>query len=249
VILVGLPGCGKSLLAKICSGRFGMPLIRFDLARVFAGLVGQSEQNMRTALNFIDSVGNCVVWMDELEKALSGAGGGGDTSTSGVGSRVFGTFLTWMQEKTSPSFVVATVNNIEGLPPELLRKGRFDEIFYVGLPDEQEREEIFKIHIEKRGRKVKDFDLKELVADSDKFSGAEIEEAIISGMFKAFSLNKEVSHDHVHAAVLQTTPLAESRAADIERMAHWAKMNALCASESLEKQIKGEDRARKLSKR
>jgi ATP-dependent 26S proteasome regulatory subunit len=245
-LFVGIPGCGKSLAAKAAANAFGVPLIRFDISKVFAGLVGMSEANMRNALQTIDAIGNCVVWMDELEKGLAGMGGGG-SNDSGVSTRVFGSFLTWLQEKKSSSFVVATINRIDGLPPELIRKGRWDEIFYVGLPSAKEREEIFKIHILKDRRPVemrntpwmydiKDFRLNgdgELLEKSNGFSGAEIEAAVISGLFSAFSKSdgeKPMTSDHILSAVLNTTPLSTSRKGDLDAMAKWAEENAVDAS-------------------
>lgn len=233
ILLVGPPGCGKSLTAKAASNLLGVPLIRFDIGKVFQGLVGSSENNMRRALQTIDAVGNCVVFIDEMEKALAGTSGSGDND-SGVTRRVFGSFLTWMQEKESSSFVIATINQIESLPTELLRKGRFDEIFFVGLPDDKDREEIFKIQIRKRGRNPDEWkakEIKELAEQSKAFSGAEIEQAVISGLFIAFSLGKELNRDHIWTAVERTTPLAKSRRAQVEKMVEWAKINAISASD------------------
>lgn len=241
VTFVGLPGCGKSLSAKAISSYLNLPLLRFDIGKVFAGLVGQSEANMRSALQTIDAIGNCVVWVDEMEKAFAGMQGGGVTD-SGVSQRVFGTFITWMQEKKGSSFVVATVNRIEGLPPELLRKGRFDEIFFVNLPSEKEREDIFKIHISKDRRPVeervvgpwphnpKDFDIKRLVKKSDGCSGAEIEEAVIAGLYESFYTGKKLNTDQIENSLLISTPLSKSNKVQLDAMAEWAKNNAVNAS-------------------
>lgn len=241
VLFVGTPGCGKSLGAKAVASALGVPLIRFDISKVFAGLVGASEAQMRSALGTIDAIGNCVVWMDELEKALSGMGGGG-SNDNGVSNRVFGAFLTWMQEKTTPSFVCATVNRIDGLPPELYRKGRFDELFYVPPPTAKEREEIFQIHIRKRGRKPENFNLAACVKKTHGFSGAEIEEAVVSAMFNAFSKEKngepsEFTDLHIEFACGNIKPLSESRGDELKEMVKWAQNNAVNASAENEKDV------------
>ena len=229
LMLTGIPGTGKSLAAKACAASFGVPLIRFDVGRVFGSLVGQSEMQMRAAIQTAEAVGRCVLWTDEIEKAFAGLASSGQTD-SGVSARVFGAFITWMQEKKAPVFVVATCNNIDSLPPELLRKGRFDEIFYVNVPDPKEREEILKIHITKRGRDPKKFDLKDCVESSDGFSGAELEEAVIAGMYNAFSRGKELNDMFIHHAILTTTPLSKSRASDLAKMKDWALKSAQDAS-------------------
>ena len=246
-LFVGIPGCGKSLASKAAANAFGVPLIRFDISKVFAGLVGMSESNMRNALSTIDAIGNCVVWCDELEKGLAGMGGGG-SNDSGVSTRVFGSFLTWLQEKKSPSFVCATINRIDGLPPELIRKGRWDEIFYVGLPSRKEREAIFRIHLA-RDRREEDMrttpwpydpdkmmkleGLEKAVIESDGFSGAEIEAAVISALYTGFSKSNgefPMTPDMVWSAVTNTTPLSKSRKADLDNMSKWAADNAVDAS-------------------
>ena len=232
ILLVGLPGCGKSLTAKAASSALGVPLLKFDVGRVFGGLVGESESNMRLVIQTAEAVGSCVLYIDEMEKAFAGVtGSSGDSGTS---QRVFGSFLTWMQEKTAPCFIIATVNRIDGLPPELLRKGRFDEIFYVGLPDPIERREIFKIHLSRYGRdpsKITKQQYSELVAESDQFSGAEIEESVISGLYTAFSEDREIGYDDIINAIENTNPLAVSRAEQLEQMKKWAEDNAVNASE------------------
>lgn len=229
VLLVGVPGGGKSLVAKVASSIFEVPLIRFDIARVFAGLVGQSEEQMRTALQTIDAIGPSIVWVDEMEKAFAGASGSG-SNDSGVTRRVFGTFLTWMQEKTSPSFIVATANSIIGIPPEMLRKGRFDDNFYIGLPGQIARAEIFKIQLKKYKRGHLDLDIKAMVEKSKKMTGAEIEGAIIEGLFTAFEHNHELTTADVLAALGNTNPIAVSQKDELEAMTSWAKENAVNAS-------------------
>ena len=176
--------------ARACAPRrsrslWQLPLLRFDMGRMFSSLVGSSEENVRRAISVAESVAPAVLWVDEIDKAFVGSQGSGATD-GGTTARVFGTFLTWLSEKTAPVFVVATANDISQLPPELLRKGRLDEIFFVDLPSEEERAEIFRIHLSRRGRDPEDFDLPALVAASEDFSGAEIEEAIISALYDAF---------------------------------------------------------------
>jgi len=220
ILLVGLPGCGKSLTAKAASNILSVPFIRFDISRVFGGIVGQSEQQMRAALQTIERVGQCVVWIDEAEKAFAGAGGSG-SNDSGVTKRVFGNFLTWMQEKDGASFVVMTVNNIDAIrasSPEMLRKGRFDEIFFCGLPSPEECELIFDIHIRKLGRDPSIFNLKKLAKAAKGFSGAEIEQSVIDGLFFAFYDETELATKHIEKAVKITNPLSMTSTAALANM-------------------------------
>lgn len=229
MMLAGLPGTGKSLSAKVCASILGVPLIRFDIGKVFGGMVGDSERNMRTAIQTAEAVGNCVLWIDEMEKGFAGVSGSG-SGDSGVGKRIFGQFITWMVEKKAPVFIVSTVNRIDGLPPELLRKGRFDEIFFVGLPNPVERLEILKIHISKKGRDASGFSLSGCVEASESFSGAELEEAVISGMYRAFYEDRELTAGDIQYAIERTRPLAVSRRSELEEMSTWAKDNAIMAS-------------------
>ena len=232
ILLAGLPGCGKSLSAKAASNILGVPLLRFDIGRVFGGLVGESERNMRTAIQTAEAVGNCVLWIDEMEKAFAGMGGSGSTD-GGTSQRVFGNFITWMQEKSAPCFIIATVNRIDGLPPELLRKGRFDETFFVGLPSAKERAQIFKIHLQRYGKKLDKFsdkDLEEFVKLSEGFSGAEIEETVVTGLYSAFHHERELFSEDVIKALKTTNPLSRSKAKELEAMAAWAEANAINAS-------------------
>jgi ATP-dependent 26S proteasome regulatory subunit len=229
VLLVGVPGCGKSLCAKAVAAAWRKPLLKFDLGRVFAGLVGESESNMRKALKVAEGVAPAVLWIDELEKGLSGAaGGGGD---GGVATRVFGNLLTWMEEKEKPVFVVATANDISRLPPELLRKGRLDQIFFVDLPGPRERAEILAIHLSRRDRDPNDFDLAALVHATPEFSGAELEQIIEEGLFEAFDTEEKVlTTEHLLQAAKQTVPLARSRAKEIEKLRAWAAENCMPAA-------------------
>lgn len=239
VMLLGIPGCGKSLTAKAAAALWRFPLIRFDLGKVFGGIVGESERNIREALRVAEAVSPCILWIDEIEKGLSGSQSSGQTD-GGVTSRVFGTFLTWMQEKTAPVFVLATSNNIAQLPPEMLRKGRFDEIFFCDLPSEKIRRDIFKIHLSTHNEDILDqFDLERLAKDSPLFSGAEIEQAVKDGMFTAFSQKRRLSGSDVDSAIKSTYPLAKTMREGIRDMREWASARARMASsgdlESVEK--------------
>jgi len=229
VLLLGVQGCGKSLCAKAISSVWKLPLLRFDVGRVFSSLVGSSEDNVRLAVQTAEAVAPCILWVDEIEKAFSGAVAGAG-SDSGTASRVFGTFLTWLGDKTSPVFVIATANNINVLPPELIRKGRFDEIFFVDLPNERERMEIFRIQFEKKGRVPDGFNLAELAKQSEGFSGAEIEQAIVSGMFDAFSENKELNTDAVLKSLAESVPLSRTMSEQLSELRTWAKGRARPAS-------------------
>lgn len=189
ILLVGIPGCGKSLAAKALSNMWKKPLLKLDVGKLFGSLVGNTEANTRKALEIAEAMAPAILWIDEIEKGLSGVGSSGKTD-SGVTSRMFGTILTWLQEKETPVYVIATANSISSLPTEFLRKGRFDEIFFVDLPSNEEREEIFKIQIEKHNRKSEDFDIGELAKVSDGYTGAEIEECVVSAMFNAWNDGK-----------------------------------------------------------
>ena len=230
VLLTGIPGAGKSLTAKAVSASWGLPLLRLDMGQLFGSLVGQSEANMRKALKTAETISPCILWLDEIDKGLAGLSSSGSTD-SGVTARVFGQFLTWLQEKERPVFVFATANNISSLPPELLRKGRWDEVFFVDLPQTDEREEIFSIHLRKRNRDPKQFDLKALAKASNGFGGAEIEEAVISGMYNSFAEGREVGTLDILMSINETQPLSETMKEQIDRIREWAKNRARNASE------------------
>lgn len=229
VLLIGVQGCGKSLCAKALASQWRVPLLRLDLGRVFSSLVGSSEENVRSAIRVAESVAPAILWIDEIEKAFAGTQSS-SFSDAGTTSRVFGTFITWLQEKTSPVFVMATANNISQLPPELLRKGRFDDIFFVDLPDRAERADIFKIHIAKRGRNPEGFDLKKLAEASDGFSGAEIEEAVVAALFDVFDKKQDLSTDAILSSINSTVPLSKTMKEDIDRLREWARDRARPAS-------------------
>ena len=227
--MLGVQGCGKSLCAKAVSTHWQLPLLRFDMGRMFGSLVGSSEENVRRAISVAESVAPAVLWVDEIDKAFAGSQGSGSTD-GGTTARVFGTFLTWLSEKTAPVFVVATANDISHLPPELLRKGRLDEIFFVDLPVRDERAEVFRIHLHKRGRDFASFDLQGLADASKDFSGAEIEEAINSALYDAFYAKEELTTDHVLKAIGETVPLARTMDEQINRLRSWAEGRARNAS-------------------
>lgn len=236
VLMTGIPGCGKSLTAKAVAAAWELPLLRLDIGKVFAGLVGSSEHNMRQAIRSAEATAPCILWIDEIEKGFSGvSGNGGDSGTS---SRVFGSFLTWMQEKTAPVFVIATANNVDGLPPEFLRKGRFDEIFFVDLPTHPERRDIWGLHLEKRLRKqrasgaivISDGLLDRLAEASEGYSGAEIEQAVVAALFDAFADRRGLGEADVFRALRNMVPLSVTQAEQIAAVRAWAANRAVAAT-------------------
>jgi SpoVK/Ycf46/Vps4 family AAA+-type ATPase len=227
VLLIGVPGCGKSLCANVLASQWKKPLLRFDVGRAFGKYVGESETNMRRAIKTAESLAPCILWIDEIEKEFGGASGDLDSGTS---ARVFASFLTWMQEKKSAVFVLATANNIKRLPAEFLRKGRFDEVFFVDLPFDDERKEIFQIHILNRRRNPDGFDLDLLAKESEGYSGAEIEEAIISTLYRVFKLDREPKTEDILQVLKDTVPLSEMMKEQIQNMRSWAKQRARYAS-------------------
>lgn len=216
IALIGIPGTGKSLTAKMIGGLWRLPLLRLDVGALFGSLVGESEERVRRALRLAETVAPCVVWIDEMEKGL--AHGGMDSGTS---TRVFGTILTWMQEKTAPCFVVATANDISSLPPELLRKGRFDEIFFLDLPTPAERLEIFNVHLRKRKRLPVDYDLPALADASEGYVGAEIEQAVIDAMYIGFNEGREFATQDILSALRRQVPLSVSQRETINALRQW----------------------------
>ena len=240
ILLIGVPGCGKSLTAKAVGARWKMPLLRLDVGKVFGGLVGSSEENIRKAIRTAEAVAPSILWLDELEKGFSGVGSSGQTD-SGTTARVFGTFITWLQEKTEPVFVIATANDVSALPPELLRKGRFDEIFFVDLPDPGERHDIFDIHIRKKDRPVAEFDITRLVASTQGFSGSEIEQVIISAMYDAFDAGADIDTDRLVTAAQEIIPLSYTMKERIDRLREWAKTRARVASVRIEEAVVDEE--------
>ena len=220
LMLVGIQGTGKSLTAKAIAHHWHLPLLRLDVGRLFGGLVGESESRTRQMIQLAEALAPCILWIDEIDKAFAGFDGRGDSGTT---SRVFGTFITWLAEKSSPVFVVATANNIQSLPPEMLRRGRFDEIFFVGLPSQEEREAIFSVHLSRlRPHNLASYDINRLAYETPDFSGAEIEQSIIEAMHIGFSQNRDFTSDDVLEAVSQIIPLARTAKHQIEALQQWA---------------------------
>lgn len=221
LLLVGVQGTGKSLSAKAIAHHWHLPLLRLDVGRLFGGLVGESEARTRQMIQLAEALSPCVLWLDEMDKAFGTSDRSGD---SGTASRVLGTFLTWMAEKTAPVFIVATANDIDRLPPELLRKGRFDEIFFVGLPTQGERREIFLVHLNRlRPHQMRSYDLDRLAYETPEFSGAEIEQSLIEAMHSAFSEQRDFTTEDIIEAVSQMIPLARTAQEQIQKLQDWAK--------------------------
>ncbi len=221
IMLLGVQGCGKSLCCKAVASLWRLPLLRLDVGKIFSGIVGSSEENVRRAISIAESVAPAILWIDELEKGFAGTQSS-PFSDAGTTARVFASFITWLQEKTAPVFVVATANDISQLPPELLRKGRFDEIFFVDLPSKSEREEIFGIHLKKRKRDPGRFDLAQLASQAPGFSGAEIEQSVIDALYKAFDEGREVSTEDVVSCVEASVPLSMTMKEKIDELREWA---------------------------
>ncbi len=237
VLITGVPGCGKSLVAKAISAMWQLPLLRLDIGKIFSGIVGSSEENMRRAIQTAEAIAPCILWIDEMEKGFSGISG--PSGDSGTSTRIFGTFLTWMQEKTKAVFVVATANNISALPPEMMRKGRFDEIFFVDLPTQQERKEILRLHLDRRlrhpdvvGSFAIDNPMLEILAQATEgFVGAELEQVVISGLFEAFYESRSVQLGDFERAVGLTVPLSVTQAEQIHQLREWANVRAVAATQ------------------
>ncbi len=239
IALVGIPGSGKSLTARMTANLWGVPLLRLDVGSLFGSLVGESESRTRQALRLAEAVAPCVLWVDEIEKAMAHGGLDGGTSV-----RVFSSILTWMQEKTAPCFIVATANNVMAVPPELLRKGRFDEVFFLDLANTEERREIFSVHIRKRKRKPEKFDLEQLTAGSDGYVGAEIEQAVIDAMYTGFNEKREFNTEDILAALKRQVPLSSSRREEIQSLRSWLREGRfLSASDGTEVEVKAEPRS------
>ncbi len=220
VLLMGVQGCGKSLAVKAVAKELGLPLYRLDIGRLYGQYIGQTEQNLRKALATVDKLSPLCLWIDEIEKGFAASAGESD---GGVSQRVLGTFLTWMQERKSKCFLTATANDIDRLPPEFLRKGRFDEIFFVDLPEQEIRQSLFMIHLRKRGLNPEKFDIKSLAEQAMDFSGAEIEQAIISALYRASSKKEPVSTAHILEQLRLTKPLALLKQEEITFLREWAK--------------------------
>lgn len=238
LLMLGLPGTGKSLTAKSTAAVFGVPLLRLDMGRIFAGLVGQSEYNLRSALGVAEAIAPCVLWLDELEKGMAGGKSSGATD-GGTTARVLGTFLSWMQEKMAPVFVVATANDVSQLPPEMLRAGRFDQVFFVDLPDDKEREAIWNIQIHKYGRDPLDFDLRQLARASEGLTGSEIEAVFVETLYQCFDQETEPSDLAIAKVLTEFVPLSKTMAEQIGTLRTWARGRArLATSPSQESKLR-----------
>jgi len=220
LLLIGIQGTGKSLTAKAISHDWKLPLLRLDFGRLFGGVVGESESRVRQMIQIVEAVSPCILWVDEIDKVFGQMESKGDSGTS---NRVLGTFITWLSEKNSQVFIVATANNFKALPLELIRKGRFDEIFFVGLPNKDERQKIFKVHLSKfRPESFENYDLNLLSELTNNFSGAEIRQSIIEGMHFAFTEDREFTTNDICLGIDQTIPLAQIDKEQIQEMQEWA---------------------------
>ena len=231
VLMLGVPGCGKSLCAKVVAADWGLPLLRLDPGVLYQKFIGASEGRLREALRQAEATAPCVLWVDEIEKAFASAGASGG-SDGGLSRRMFGTLLSWMQDHRHPIFLVATANDLSALPPELMRKGRFDEVFFVDLPDAAARRAVFAVHLRRRGRNPDDFDLDRLAAASDGFSGAELEQAVVSALFAAYRAGGPgagLSGARVEAALAETKPLSVLNAEKIAGLRAWAEKRCVPA--------------------
>jgi len=228
VLLLGVQGCGKSLMAKAIAQAWELPLLRLDTGSLYSKYIGETESNVREAIRMAESLAPVVLWLDEIEKAFTAPNG--SDADGGVSARLLGTFLSWMQDKKAPVFVVATANNISLLPPELLRKGRFDEIFFVDLPKAQERTEIFRLHLQRRQRDPAAFDLPALAVAAERFSGAEIEQGIVSALYAAFSARRQLTTDDILHELNSTRPLSLTMKEQIDQMRNWAEGRTVSAA-------------------
>jgi len=226
VLLLGVPGCGKSLSAKAVASEWGLPLLKFDTSNLYNKYIGESEKNFKRAIRAAERMAPVVLWIDELEKAFAMGG----TEDGGVSQRILGSFLNWMQDRTGEVFVVATANEIDRLPPEFLRKGRFDEIFFVDLPDTATRREIFGIHLTSRGQDAGSFDLDYLAEESVGFTGSEIEEVVVSGLYTAFSEEETLTTEALEREIRGTVPLSVTMAEKVDSLRSWAKSRTVSAN-------------------
>jgi SpoVK/Ycf46/Vps4 family AAA+-type ATPase len=247
ILMIGVPGTGKSLTAKAAGALWQRPLLRLDVGKIFAGLVGSSEENIRTVIRTAEAVAPAILWIDEIEKGFSGTGSS-NMSDGGTTSRVFGSFITWLQEKESDVFVMATANDVSALPPELLRKGRFDEIFFCDLPTQDERRDIISIHLHKKRRDPGNFDLDQLAAMTTDYSGAEIEQAVIAALYDAYYRGEDLTTEGLAQAISQIVPLAITMRERIEGMRDWARTRARSASKGVAPKRPSQQQARAPSK-
>jgi ATP-dependent 26S proteasome regulatory subunit len=232
VIILGTQGCGKSLCARAVAGEWKLPLVKFDTAAVYDKFIGETEKRIRKVFLVAEGLAPCVLWIDELEKVFAGTGADSASADAGVSSRLLASFLSWMQDRKVPVFVAATCNNVAVLPPELIRKGRFDELFFVDLPNQTERKQIFSIQLAKRKRNPAEFDLERVAAAAKGYSGAEIDAAVQTALYAAYSEKTPLSTQLLIDALAQTVPLSTTRAEEIQALREWARTRAVQASDS-----------------
>jgi ATP-dependent 26S proteasome regulatory subunit len=230
VIILGVQGCGKSLCARAVAGQWKLPLVKFDSAAIFDKYIGETEKRIQKVFRVAEGLAPCVLWIDELEKVFAGSGPDSASVDAGVSSRILASFLSWMQDRKAPVFVAATCNNVTALPPELIRKGRFDELFFVDLPSSSERQQIFAIQLEKRKRNPDEFDLKQIAIAARGFSGAEIDAAVQGALYSAYASKEPLTTKTLIEALSQTVPLSTTRAEEIQSLRMWAKQRAVTAS-------------------
>jgi SpoVK/Ycf46/Vps4 family AAA+-type ATPase len=230
MIILGVQGCGKSLCARAVAGEWQLPLVKFDTAAVYDKFIGETEKRIQKVFQVAEGLAPCVLWIDELEKVFAGSGPDSASADAGVSSRLLASFLSWMQDRKAPVFVAATCNNVTVLPPELIRKGRFDEMFFVDLPNQAERKQIFAIQLNKRKRNPTDFDLDRVAEAAKGYSGAEIDAAVQTAMYAAYSQKSEVTTQALLDALKATVPLSTTRAEEIQELRDWAKERAVPAS-------------------
>ncbi|HEY3974765.1 MAG TPA: AAA family ATPase [Candidatus Sulfotelmatobacter sp.] len=230
MIILGVQGCGKSLCARAVAGEWKLPLVKFDTSAVYDKFIGETEKRIRKVFQVAEGLAPCVLWIDELEKVFAGSGPDSASADAGVSSRLLASFLSWMQDKKAPVFVAATCNNVTVLPPELIRKGRFDELFFVDLPNQAERKQILTIQLTKRKRNPADFDLEKIATAAKGYSGAEIDAAVQGGLYAAYSEKKPLSTQSLLDALAQTVPLSITRAEEIETLRDWARTRAVPAT-------------------
>jgi SpoVK/Ycf46/Vps4 family AAA+-type ATPase len=230
VIILGVQGCGKSLCARAVAGEWKLPLVKFDTSAVYDKYIGETEKRIRKVFQVAEGLAPCVLWIDELEKVFAGSGPDSASADAGVASRLLASFLSWMQDRKSPVFVAATCNNVTVLPPELIRKGRFDELFFVDLPKQGERKQIFSIQLAKRKRNPTDFDLEKVAMAAKGYSGAEIDAAVQGVLYAAYSEKKPLTTQSLIDALVQTVPLSTTRAEEIMALREWARTRTVAAS-------------------
>jgi SpoVK/Ycf46/Vps4 family AAA+-type ATPase len=230
VIILGVQGCGKSLCARAVAGEWKLPLVKFDTSAVYDKYIGETEKRIRKVFQVAEGLAPCVLWIDELEKVFAGSGPDSASADAGVSSRLLASFLSWMQDRKAPVFVAATCNNVTVLPPELIRKGRFDELFFVDLPNQAERKQVFSIQLAKRKRNPEEFDLEQVAAAAKGYSGAEIDAAVQGALYAAYSEKKQVTTQSLTGALAQTVPLSITRAEEIAALREWARTRAVPAS-------------------